>query len=319
MKLLVTGGCGFIGSHFIRYILETYPDYEVTNLDSLSYAGNRENLKDVDKKKNYTFVRGDIQNVRLVNKLIKGTDIVVNFAAQTHVDRSIKEAGAFVDTNVKGVYTLLEAARTVSLKMFVQISTDEVYGSILEGSFIETDSLFPSSPYSASKASADVLCNAYVRTYEVPVVIARCVNNFGPNQYPEKVIPLFITNIIEDKKVPLYGDGLNVRDWIYVVDNVRAVDFLLHKAEIGDIYNISAGSELSNLELTTLILSKCNLDQERIEYVEDRPAHDRRYSLDSSKIRALGWKPLYDFEKSLELTLDWYRENVTWWKKLKKF
>jgi dTDP-glucose 4,6-dehydratase len=250
---------------------------------------------------------------------MKGVDIVVNFAAETHVDRSIKKAGDFIETNVKGVFTLLETARQAKLKLFVQISTDEVYGSILESSFIETDPLLPSSPYSASKASADVLCNAYHLTYKLPIIVARSSNNFGPYQYPEKIIPLFITNILEKKKVPLYGDGLNTRDWIYVLDNVRAIDFLLHKSDIGEIYNISAGNEITNLELTKFILKKFNLDENWIKYVQDRPAHDRRYSLDSSKLRSLGWKPIYDFNASLEATIDWYKDNKKWWKKLKKF
>jgi dTDP-glucose 4,6-dehydratase len=318
MKLLVTGGCGFIGSHFIRYILGTYPDYEVVNLDCLAYSGNLDNLRDVEKNKNYQFQKGDIRDFELVRGLMKDVDIVVNFAAQTHVDRSIKEAREFIETNVKGTFTLLEAARLSNLKVFVQAGTDEVYGSILEGSFIETDPLSPSSPYSASKAGADLLCGAYGLTYRVPVVIVRSTNNFGPNQYPEKIIPLFITNILEGKKVPLYGDGFNVRDWIYVLDNVRAIDFLLHKGKRGEIYNVSAGNEITNLDLTKVILKKFGLNESWIEFVEDRPAHDRRYSLDSGKLRSLGWKPIYDFDKSLEATIDWYKDSRKWWERLKK-
>jgi dTDP-glucose 4,6-dehydratase len=318
MRLLITGGCGFIGSHFIRYILEMYPDYKVINLDCLSYAGNLDNLKDIEDNKNYEFIKGDIRDFELVKKLIKGVDVVINFAAQTHVDRSIKDAEEFIDTNIKGVFTLLEASKISDLKMFIQISTDEVYGSILEGSFIETDPLFPSSPYSASKASADMLCHAYLLTYKLPIVIIRSTNNFGPYQYPEKIIPLFITNILEGKKLPLYGDGLNIRDWIYVEDNVRAIDFILHRAKKGEIYNVSCGNEITNLELARLILKYFNLDDSWIEYVEDRPAHDRRYSLDCSKLCSLGWKPVYDFEKSLELTINWYKDNQWWWKKVKK-
>ncbi|MDD5583883.1 MAG: dTDP-glucose 4,6-dehydratase [Candidatus Omnitrophica bacterium] len=318
MKLLVTGGAGFIGSHFVRYILQTYADYKIINLDALSYAGNPENLKDIEKNKSYTFVKGDIRDFKTVKGLLKGVDVILNFAAQTHVDRSIKEAKDFVETNINGVFTLLEAARSAKIQKFIQISTDEVYGSILEGSFIEKDALSPSSPYSASKAGADLLCNAYALTYRMPLIITRSSNNFGPYQYPEKVIPLFVTNILEGKKVPLYGDGLNVRDWLFVLDNVRAIDFILHKGEAGQIYNISADNELNNLELTALILKKFGLGSEWIQYVEDRAAHDRRYSLDSSKLRHLGWKPIYDFEKSIEATIDWYKTNVQWWKKLKK-
>jgi dTDP-glucose 4,6-dehydratase len=318
MKLLITGGCGFIGSHFVRYILQTYPEYEVINLDLLNYCGNLDNLRDIEKNKNYKFIRGDIGNFKLVKKLIKDIDCIVNFAAQTHVDRSINKAKEFIQTNVDGTAILLEAARLSNIKKFIQISTDEVYGSIAEGSFIETDRLSPSSPYSASKAGADELCHAYMLTYQLPIIITRCTNNFGPNQYPEKVIPLFITNILEGKKVPLYGDGLNVRDWIYVLDNVRAVDFIIHRAEVNQIYNIAADNEVNNLELTNIILEKFELDNSWIEYVQDRPAHDRRYSLDSSKLRNLGWKPVYDFKASLDATIDWYKHNRKWWQKLKK-
>jgi dTDP-glucose 4,6-dehydratase len=254
MKILVTGGCGFIGSNFIRYMLQTYSDYQITNLDCLNYAGNLENLTDIAKNKNYKFIKGDIRDFKLVSKIINGVDIVVNFAAQTHVDRSIKGAKDFIETNINGVFTLLEASRGTNIKLFIKISTDEGYGSTLEGSFIETDTLSPSSPYSASKAAADVLCNSYALTYKVPVAITRCTNNFGPYQYPEKVMPLFITNILENKKVPLYGDGLNVRDWIYVLDHVRAIDFLMHKAKSGEIYNVSSNNEVANIELTKVIL-----------------------------------------------------------------
>jgi len=318
MNLLVTGGCGFIGSNFIRYMLQTYSDYKITNLDCLNYAGNLENLADVAKNKNYKFIKGDIRNFKLVRKLINDADIVVNFAAQTHVDRSIKGAKDFIETNINGVFTLLEACRDTNIKLFIQVSTDEVYGSTLEGAFVETDTLSPSSPYSASKAAADVLCNSYVLTYKVPVAITRCTNNFGPYQYPEKVIPLFITNILEHKKVPLYGDGLNVRDWIYVLDHVRAIDFLMHRAKIGEIYNVSSNNEVSNIELTKIVLRKFGLGEDCIDYVEDRPAHDRRYSLDSTRLRNLGWKPVYDFSASLDATIDWYKENIKLWKKIKR-
>ncbi|MEM7816612.1 MAG: dTDP-glucose 4,6-dehydratase [Candidatus Aenigmatarchaeota archaeon] len=319
MKILITGGCGFIGSHFIRYILQTYKDYRVINLDALTYAGNLENLRDVEKNKNYRFIKGDIRNFSLVKKIIKDVNVVINFAAQTHVDRSIKEAKDFVETNINGTFVLLEASRGSSkLKLFVQVSTDEVYGSILEGSFIEKDPLFPSNPYSASKAGADLLCNSYFVTYDLPAIIVRSVNNFGPYQYPEKAIPLFITNLLRKKKIPIYGDGLHIRDWVYVLDNVRAIDFILHKGEIGEIYNVSCGNEITNLELAKMILEIFNLDQSWISYVKDRAGHDRRYSLDSSKIRKLGWKPIYDFRKALELTVEWYKNNDKWWRKLKR-
>ena len=318
MRILVTGGAGFIGSNFIHYILETYPEYKITNLDCLNYAGNLENLSDVAGNKNYKFVKGNIKDFKTVSKLIKEADYVINFAAQTHVDRSIKEAKDFIETNINGVFTLLEACRSFKIKLFIQISTDEVYGSTFESSFIETDPLVPSSPYSASKAAADCLACAYTATYKIPVIVTRCTNNFGPYQYPEKVIPLFITNLLQNKRLPLYGDGLNVRDWIYVYDHVRAIDFLMHKGKSGEIYNISSNNEVANIELTKLILNKFGLDEAYIEYVDDRPAHDRRYSLDSSKLRALGWKPVYDFSASLDATIDWYKENAKWWKKIKQ-
>lgn len=317
MKILITGGCGFIGSNFIRYFIKEHPDFKIINLDKLTYAGNLKNLKDIEKNKNYKFIKGDICNLELVKKLVKTCDFIINFAAQTHVDRSIVSSYEFIKTNIYGTWALLEACKTKKIKKFIQISTDEVYGSIETGSFIETDGLYPSSPYSASKAGADLLCNAYFKTYGVPVIIIRSVNNFGPYQYPEKVIPLFITNLLEKKKIPIYGDGQNIRDWIYVLDNVRAIDFILFKGEIGEIYNVSADNEISNLELANLILKKLNLDQSFIKYIKDRPGHDRRYSLDSSKLKNLGFKLIYDFEKSLEATIDWYKENKNWWKALK--
>ena len=317
MKVLITGGCGFIGSNFIRYFIKEHPDFKIINLDKLTYAGNLKNLKDIEKNKNYKFIKGDICNLELVKKLAKTCDFIINFAAETHVDRSIKSSYEFIKTNIYGVWALLEATKNTKIKKFIQISTDEVYGSIEAGSFIETDSLSPSSPYSASKASADLLCNAYFKTYNVPVIIIRSVNNFGPYQYPEKVIPLFITNLLEKKKIPIYGDGQNIRDWIYVLDNIRAIDFILFKGKIGEIYNVSSGNEISNLDLANLILKKLNLDSSFIKYIKDRPGHDIRYSLDSSKLKNLGFKLVYDFEKSLEATIDWYKENKSWWKALK--
>jgi len=319
LKLLVTGGCGFIGSNFIRYILQKYPSYKIINLDKLTYAGNPENLKDVEKNKNYKFVKGDICDKKIVDELSKDLDCIVNFAAESHVDRSILEPDAFIRTDIIGTHTLLEAVRKNGVPCFVHISTDEVYGSIESGSFTEASPLKPNSPYSASKAGADLLCRAYYITYKVPVIITRSSNNFGPYQYPEKIIPLFITNVIEDKPLPVYGDGLNVRDWLYVLDNCKAIDLVLHRGKPGEIYNIGAGNEIPNIELTKKILRILNKPESLIKFVQDRLGHDRRYSLDTSKIRKeLGWKPEYNFDTALEKTVDWYLKNRQWWEKIKK-
>lgn len=319
MKVLVTGGCGFIGSNFIRYILKKYPDYKITNLDKLTYAGNLENLRAIEKKPNYRFIKGDICDKKTVNSVIKeGIDAILNFAAESHVDRSILGPESFIQTDIYGTYTLLEAARKFKMKRMIQISTDECYGSIEKGSFKETDPLNPSSPYAASKASADLLCLSYFTTYKLPVIITRSSNNYGSYQFPEKLIPLFITNALEDKPLPLYEDGLNVRDWLYVLDNCRAIDLILHKGRIGEIYNVGADNERTNVEITKAILGILSKSEDLIKKVKDRPGHDRRYSLDSSKIRKLGWKPEYNFEKTLKETVDWYRNNESWWKKLKE-
>ena len=317
MKLLVTGGAGFIGSNFIRLIVNKYPDYKVVNLDKLTYCGNLANLKDIEKSKNYKFVKGDICDKKAVEEAMKGCDMVLNFAAETHVDRSIADAGVFVKTDVLGTYNLLEAARKFKIKKYIQASTDEVYGSIEKGSFKENDNLNPNSPYAASKAGADMLVRSYIVTYKLPAVITRSSNNFGPYQYPEKVIPLFITNLLEAKKVPLYGDGLNVRDWIYVIDNCEAIDFIMHNGKEGEIYNIAGGNEIANIRLTKMILEGVGRDEGFIDYVKDRLGHDRRYSLDCSKINKLGWKPRFEFHKALKETIKWYKENESWWKKLK--
>jgi len=317
MKLLVTGGAGFIGSNFIRLIVNKYPDYKVVNLDKLTYCGNLANLKDIEKSKNYKFVKGDICDKKAVEEAMKGCDMVLNFAAETHVDRSIADAGVFVKTDVLGTYNLLEAARKFKIKKYIQASTDEVYGSIEKGSFKENDNLNPNSPYAASKAGADMLVRSYIVTYKLPAVITRSSNNFGPYQYPEKVIPLFITNLLEGKKVPLYGDGLNVRDWIYVIDNCEAIDFIMHNGKEGEIYNIAGGNEIANIRLTKMILEGVGRDEGFIDYVKDRLGHDRRYSLDCSKINKLGWKPRFEFHKALKETIKWYKENESWWKKLK--
>lgn len=318
MNLLVTGGAGFIGSNFIQYMLGKYPKYEITNLDKLTYAGNLENLKDVEKNKNYRFVKGDVCDRWLVEKLMKDVDVVINFAAETHVDRSIVNAENFVKTNVEGARVLFEAAKKHNIKKIVQTSTDEVYGSILNGKFKETDALHPNSPYAASKAAADMLAISYFITFNMPVVIVRSCNNFGPFQYPEKIIPLFITNLLENKKVPLYSDGLNVREWIYVKDNCEAIDFVLHNGDAGEIYNIGSGNEKTNLDLTKLIFEELGKDENFIEYVADRKGHDRRYALDCSKIHKLGWRARFNFEKSLKDTILWYKQNEKWWKPLKK-
>lgn len=318
MKLLVTGGAGFIGSNFIRYILKTYPDYRVVNFDKLTYAGNLDNLRDVEKDTRYSFVRGDICDARAVGKAMRGIDAVVNFAAETHVDRSILSAGSFIDTDVKGTYTLLEAVREHAVGRFVQISTDEVYGSIEKGSFTEKSPLRPNSPYAASKAAGDMIVRSYFVTYKAPVIITRSSNNFGPYQYPEKVIPLFITNAIESEALPLYGDGKNVRDWIYVGDNCAAVDAVLHKGRPGEVYNIGGGNEVPNIELTRKILAMLDKPRTLIKRVADRPGHDRRYSLDCSKLRKdLHCRVPRDFDTRLEQTVAWYRDNAWWWKKLK--
>lgn len=317
MKLLVTGGAGFIGSNFIRYILNKYPDYKIINYDKLTYAGNPDNLRDVEKDKRYKFVKGDICDFKLVNKYMKKTDAVVNFAAETHVDRSILNAGLFIRTDVNGTFSLLEAARANKIGKFIHISTDEVYGSILKGSFSEESPLKPNSPYSAAKASSDMLVRSYFTTYGVPAVITRCSNNYGPFQYPEKIIPLFVTNAIDDQKLPLYGDGKNVRDWLYVADHCRAIDIAVHKGKNGEVYNIGGGVEMTNIELTRKVLKIMKKPVSLIKKVSDRPGHDRRYSIDCSKIMKLGYSPLYTFEKALEETVKWYIDNEDIWRRLK--
>ena len=317
MKLLVTGGCGFIGSNFIRLMLKKYPAYKIVNLDKLTYCGNTDNLRDIESDKHYSFIKGDICDKKIVEKLIKDCDSVVNFAAESHVDRSISDASEFIRTNIHGVYTLLEAAKRHNIKRFIQISSDEVYGSIHKGSFKEDSPIMPNSPYSAAKAGGDHLAMAYYKTFKLPVIVTRSSNNFGPYQYPEKVIPLFITNLIENKKVPLYGDGMNVRDWLYVADNCSAIDLVLHKGKIGEVYNIGGSFEIPNIELTKIILKNLGKTDKMINYVPDRLGHDRRYSMDSSKVRKLGWKPSKSFDTAIKETINWYKANTTWWQKLK--
>ena len=298
-------------------MLGKYPDYHIINLDLQTYAGNPDNLKDIEKSSNYTFIKGDICDKAMVDKVIQNVDTIVHFAAESHVDRSIDDASAFVRTNVLGTFVLLDCALKHNIKRFIHISTDEVYGSISKGSFKETDILTPSSPYSSSKAGSDLLAHSYYITHGLPVIITRCTNNFGPYQYPEKLIPLFITNLIENKKVPVYGTGKNVRDWIYVEDHCKAVDFVLHKGNVGEIYNIGGGAEKTNLEITKSILEILGKDHTMVEYVKDRPGHDLRYSLDCTRLRKLGWAPQYGFEDALHDTVRWYVENRWWWEKLK--
>ena len=317
MRLVVTGGAGFIGSNFVRFMLRRYDDLEVVNLDKLTYAGNLENLRDIEDDARYTFVKGDICDAAVVRAALQGADAVVNFAAETHVDRSISGPQDFISTDVLGTHTLLEAVRELAIARYVQISTDEVYGSTETGSFTEESDLAPSSPYSASKAGADLLVLAYHRTYGAPVLITRSSNNYGPWQYPEKIIPLFITNAIDGQALPVYGDGLNVRDWLYVDDNCAGIDAVLRKGALGEVYNIGGGNEVKNLALTHHILELLGKSPELIRFVVDRPGHDRRYSIDCGKLQALGWHPATPFETGLERTVSWYRDNPTWWRKIK--
>ncbi|HZX20312.1 MAG TPA: dTDP-glucose 4,6-dehydratase [archaeon] len=316
-KVLVTGGSGFIGSNFIRHLINN-TDYEVVNLDLLTYAGNPNNLKDIEKNKRYKFVQGDIVDTKTVEKAMLGCDLVFNFAAESHVDNSIKEAEPFIRTNILGTKTVLDQAMEQGVDRVVHIGTDEVYGSVEKGSSKETSRLEPRNPYSASKAGADLLALSYVNTYNFDVVITRSSNNYGPYQYPEKMVPLFITNILERKKVPLYGDGKNIRDWLFVEDNCRGILTAGEKGRKGEIYNIGGGNEFSNMELTLKILHALGKDSGFIMQVADRPGHDKRYSLDSSKIKKLGWKPQKNFKQGLKETIEWYKKNENWWKPLKK-
>ena len=318
--LLVTGGAGFIGSNFIHYMIRKYPEYKIINLDKLTYAGNLKNLKDIENNENYRFVRGDICDRNIIEELFSNNkiDAVINFAAESHVDRSIEDPGVFIQTDVYGTFVLLEASSKYKAGVFLQISTDEVYGSIAEGSFKETDPLKPNSPYAASKASAEMIVRSFYKTYGTPVLITRTSNNFGPYQFPEKIIPLFVTNLIDGLKVPLYGDGMNVRDWIYVMDNCHALDLVLHRGEIGQSYNIGGGNEKPNVWITKTLLKLLEKPQSMIQPVADRLGHDRRYSVDCTKIeKELGWKSETDFEEALEKTVKWYLNNEEWWRPLK--
>lgn len=316
-KFLITGGAGFIGSNFIRYMLNKHDDIQIVNLDKLTYAGNLDNLKDVEQDPRYRFVHGDICDESIVDSLVKGMDVIINFAAESHVDRSIGKPDDFIKTDIFGVFILLEASRKYGIQRFVQISTDEVYGSINHGLFKETDPLMPSSPYAASKAGADRLVYSYFVTYQLPVVIPRSSNNFGPYQYPEKLISLFVTNGLDDQLLPIYGDGKNVRDWLYVLDNCEAIELVMERGKDGESYNIGGGNEKTNLQITKLILKELNKPEKLMTFVEDRKGHDRRYALDFNKIGHLGWKPAHRFREAMQETILWYKENHWWWEKLK--
>ena len=319
-KILVTGGAGFIGSNFINYILNSRDDYFIVNLDKLTYAGNLENLKEIESNKNYTFIKGDITNSELVNYIFEKYKIkyVINFAAESHVDRSISGSEIFFRTNVIGTNVLLEASKRFEVEKFLQISTDEVYGSLgATGLFTEQTPIAPNSPYSASKAASDMMVQAFHHTYGLPIVITRCSNNYGQLQFPEKLIPLMILNALQNKKLPVYGDGMNVRDWIYVIDHNKAVELVFEKGKIGEVYNIGASNEMPNLEIIKLILQNLKKGEELIQFVKDRPGHDRRYAIDSSKIQSeLGWKPEFNFDSAIQHTIDWYLKNKNWWERI---
>lgn len=321
MKYLITGGAGFIGSNFIHYLLKKYPDCKVVNLDKLTYAGNLENLKDVENDPRYKFIKGDITDAKIVEEAMDGIEVVVNFAAESHVDRSILGPEDFVKTNVLGTFTLLEAARKAGVKRFHHVSTDEVYGSLPIDSkekFTESTKYDPSSPYSASKAGSDHLVLAYFKTFGLPITISNCSNNYGSFQFPEKFVPLAITNLLEDKKIPVYGDGLNVRDWIHVEDHCHGIDLIIQKGKVGEVYLLGTNGEKSNIEVAKMILKILGKDELSIEFVKDRAGHDRRYAIDSSKAqKELGFKKIHDFETGLAETVEWYKKNMDWWKRCK--
>lgn len=320
MRLLVTGGAGFIGSCFIRHILNKHLGHKIINLDALTYAGNIKNLDDVKNNSDYTFVHGNICDKKLVRELVSQVDCVVNFAAESHVDRSITGPEIFIETNVQGTLNLLQASKEIGVERYLQVSTDEVYGTLgKDGYFYETTPLAPNSPYSATKASADMLVRAYFETYKMPCLITRCSNNYGPYQYPEKLIPFFISQLLKGEKVPVYGDGLNVRDWLYVYDHCEAIYTVLTQGRVGEVYNIGGHNEKTNLEITKIILSAMGKDETSIKYVEDRLGHDRRYAISNDKISSeLGWKPSLTFEEGIKLTIDWYLKNQAWIKDIEK-
>lgn len=320
MKVLVTGGAGFIGSNFVRYMVKKYPEYNIVNLDALTYAGNLENLKDIEELSNYKFVKGDIADRQFINQLFKEEkfDYVLNFAAESHVDRSITNPDIFIQTNIQGTQVLLDAAKNAKVKKYLQVSTDEVYGTLGEtGYFTEETPLASNSPYSSSKAGADLLVRAYHETFGLPVNITRCSNNYGPFHFPEKLIPLMIINALNDKQLPVYGDGLNVRDWLHVEDHCQAIDLVLHKGKNGEVYNVGGNNERTNIEIVKTILKALDKPESLIKYVTDRPGHDRRYAIDATKLREeLGWSPKYNFDTGIEQTIKWYLENEDWWKNI---
>ena len=316
-KILITGGAGFIGSNFIKHILGKYQDYQIINLDKLTYCGNLKNLTDIDDNPRYEFIKGDICDLNIIDKIAsKGLDAIINFAAESHVDRSILDPTAFLKTSIQGTHALLEAVKKYQIKKFIQISTDEVYGSIEKGSFNETDPLQPRNPYAATKAGADLLALSFFETYGTPVIITRTTNNFGPFQHPEKFMPKIITFLLMNKKIPIYGNGKNVRDWIFVKDNCAAIDLILNKGKAGEAYNICAKNELTNIEVAEKIIELLGKSRDSLDFVPDRPGHDKRYSLDCSKVKSLGWSCRENFNTGLEKTLKWYKDNEWWWKPL---
>ncbi|GAB6615914.1 dTDP-glucose 4,6-dehydratase [Bacillus wiedmannii] len=320
MKVLVTGGAGFIGSNFVRYMVKKYPEYNLVNLDALTYAGNLENLKEIESLPNYKFVKGDIADREFINRLFKEEkfDYVLNFAAESHVDRSITNPDIFIQTNIQGTQVLLDAAKNAQVKKYLQVSTDEVYGTLGDtGYFSEETPLASNSPYSSSKAGADLLVRAYHETFGLPVNITRCSNNYGPFHFPEKLIPLMIINALNNKQLPVYGDGLNVRDWLHVEDHCQAIDLVLHKGENGEVYNVGGNNERTNIEIVKTILKALDKPESLIQYVTDRPGHDRRYAIDATKLREeLGWSPKYNFDTGIEQTINWYLENQDWWENI---
>ncbi|TWD97419.1 dTDP-glucose 4,6-dehydratase [Neobacillus bataviensis] len=320
MKLLVTGGAGFIGSNFVRYMVNKYPNYMIVNLDLLTYAGNLENLKDIENASNYKFVRGDIADREFIQGLFQEEkfDYVINFAAESHVDRSITDPGIFVQTNIQGTLALLDAAKSFGVTKYLQVSTDEVYGTLGEtGYFTEETPLAANSPYSASKAGADLLVRAYNETFGLPVNITRCSNNYGPYHFPEKLIPLMIINALHDKELPIYGDGLNIRDWLHVEDHCQAIDLVLHKGRNGEVYNVGGNNERTNIDIVKTILKHLNKPESLMKFVKDRPGHDRRYAIDATKLRTeLGWSPKYNFDTGIEQTINWYLNNQEWWENI---
>lgn len=320
MKLLITGGAGFIGSNFVRYMVNKYPEYQIVNLDLLTYAGNLENLKEIENKPNYKFVRGDIADRPFVQDLFEKEkfDYVLNFAAESHVDRSITNPEIFVQTNIQGTLALLDAAKTIGVKKYLQVSTDEVYGTLgATGFFTEETPLAPNSPYSASKTGADLLVRAYHETYGLPINITRCSNNYGPYHFPEKLIPLMIINALHDKDLPVYGDGLNIRDWLHVEDHCQAIDLVLHNGRSGEVYNVGGNNERTNIDIVKTILAQLGKPESLIKFVKDRPGHDRRYAIDATKLRTeLGWKPKYTFETGIKQTIEWYLNHQEWWQNI---